>query len=167
MLDVKNIEKLSHLSFKVKKFLQFYPWKDCRPAIDTSLSKDLNQSRVAIVSSAGFVVDGRQDPFDTGMRFGDPSFRIISSSVMSDQLKEYQKSDGFDHSGIKQDPFSAMPIQHLYDLDDEGFIGSVSDRHISLMGSTINTKELTKSTIPDIVSALQSDKVDIAIFIPV
>ena len=167
MLDVKKIEKLSHLSFKVKKFLQFYPWKDCSPTINTTLLKEICESRVAIISSAGFVIDGKQNPFDLSMRFGDPSYRIISANTTSNQLKEYQKSDGFDHSGIKQDPFSAIPIQHLFDLNDEGFIGSVSDRHISLMGSTINTKELISATIPNIVSTLQSDKVDIAIFIPV
>ena len=29
MSKVENIKKLSHLSFAVKKFLKYYPWKNC------------------------------------------------------------------------------------------------------------------------------------------
>ena len=69
--------------------------------------------------------------------------------------------------GIKNDPFSALPIPHLVDLCEEGFIGAVNSRHISLMGSTINTGKLINKTIPEIINIFHMDKVDIAIFIPV
>ena len=150
MLNINKIKKLSHLSFKVKKFLQFYPWKNCSPINSINLSKKINECRVAIVSTAGLILHKKHKPYDSKIKFGDTSFRIIPSNINSKDLREYQHSDGFDHSGINADPFSAMPIPHLSNLMKEGFIGSVNKRHISLMGATINTRKLINETISSI-----------------
>ena len=167
MLDISNSKKLSHLSYKIKKFLQFYPWKDCSPNYSKSLQKRINECKVAIVSSAGLIVKNKQKPFDLKMKFGDSSFRIIPSDIKKNELKEYHKSNSFDHSGINLDPFSVMPIPHLIELKKEGIIGSINHRHISLMGSNINTSTLIKKTIPEIVKIFKEDKVDIVLLIPV
>ena len=167
MLNVNKIEKLSHLSFQVKKFLQFYPWKNCSPKNSTNLLKKINECNVAIVSSAGLVIHNQQEPFDSKIKFGDYSYRVIPSNIKANNLREYQKSRGVDHSGIIENPFSAMPIPHLSDLRREGFIKSVNKRHISIMGSTINTSKLINQTIPEIINILTSDQVDIVIMIPV
>ena len=167
MLKVEKIEKFSKLPFSVKKFLQFYPWKDCSPVSTKSIKKDLCESKVAIVSSAGLIVKGVHDSFDLDIKLGDPTFRIIRSDTNPELLQECHRSQTFDHSAIKNDPYSAFPIPHLISLKNEGFIGSVSNRHISLMGSIINTSELERNTIPEIISILKSDFIDIVIFIPV
>ena len=167
MLSINKISKLSHVSYEVKKFLQFYPWKNCKPSFSYQLKKQLNECKVAIVSSAGFIVNKKQKPFDTNIKFGDASYRIIPPNIKSHYLREYQKSNEFDHAGIVNDPFSAIPLPHLIDLANEGIIGSVSERHISLMGATINTSKLLKKTIPEIVNIFKTDEVDIALFIPV
>ena len=36
---------------------------------------------------------------------GDTSFRLIPSDVNFDELEEHHRSDTFDHSGIKSNPF--------------------------------------------------------------
>ena len=131
------------------------------------LKNQLNECKVAIVSSAGFIVNKKLKPFDTNIKFGDASYRIIPHNIKSYYLREYQKSNEFDHAGIVNDPFSAIPLPHLIDLANEGIIGSVSERHISLMGATINTSKLLKKTIPEIVNIFKTDEVDIALFIPV
>ena len=167
MLYVNRIKKLSGLSFSTKKFIQFYNWKNCAPSISVPLKKDLSECRVAIVSSAGLIVKDKQEPFDSGLKMGDSSYRIIPSNISSNNLEEYHRSDTFDHSGVVDNPFSVFPIPHLIDLAKEGFIGSVSDKHISLMGSIINPSQLIKQTIPEIFSILKDEQVDLVIFIPV
>ncbi|RPH01774.1 MAG: hypothetical protein CBD13_001230 [Candidatus Pelagibacter sp. TMED153] len=167
MLEIKKIKKLSHLSFSIKKFLKYYPWKNCNPKKSNNLTKELNSCNIAIVSSAGLVVNQIQKPFNHNIKFGDWSYRVIPKNIEANELKEYQKSNSFDHSGVKEDPFSVLPIPHLVDLENEGFIGSVNKRHISLMGATINTSKLINQTIPNIIEIFKEDDVDIVIFIPV
>tara|TARA_B110000438_G_scaffold275187_1_gene295955 strand:+ start:261 stop:764 length:504 start_codon:yes stop_codon:yes gene_type:complete len=167
MLSVDKIKKISHLSLDVKNFLRLYPWKNCMPASYSKLYKNINECKVAIVSSAGLVIKNNHEPFNSKIKMGDSSFRIIPSNTASKNLIECHKSKTFDHSGIKNNPFSAMPIPHLLDLAENGFIGSVNKRHISLMGSIINPSKLIKETIPQIIDIFKQDKVDIVIFIPV
>jgi len=167
MLKVDKIKKLSHLSFNVKNILKFYPWKNCNPQSSINLNKKLSECRVAIVSSAGLIIKNKQEPFNHKIKFGDTSFRVITSNIDSSELEEYHKSNTFNHSGIRSNPFSVMPIPHLLDLTQEKFIGSVNKRHISLMGSIISPSKLVKKTIPEIVDIFKNDEVDIAIFIPV
>ena len=167
MFEIEKSKKLSHLSFAVKKFLKYYPWKDCSPEKLNSLYKEISSCNVAIVSSAGLVVDQKHRPFDNTIKFGDWTHRVIPSDVKSSELREYQKSNSFDHSGVRSDPFSALPIPHLKDLESEGFIGSVNSRHVSLMGASINTAKLINETIPQIIDIFKEDSVDIVAFVPV
>ena len=167
MLSVKKIKKISHLSFSTKKFLQFYNWKNCYPSKSIKLNKALSQSKVAIVSSAGLVIKDEQEPFNQNIKMGDSSFRVIPSSITPSRLEEHHISDTFDHSGIHSNPFTGMPINHLLNLEKKGFVGSVSNKHISLMGSIINPSNLINDTIPKIISIFKNENIDIAIFIPV
>ena len=167
MLSVKKIKKISHLSFSVKKFLQFYNWKNCYPSNSIKLKKKLSDSKVAIVSSAGLVIKDDQKPFDPNIKMGDTSFRVIPSDINPNRLEEHHRSDTFDHSGIHSNPFTAMPINHLLNLVKKGFIGSISNKHISVMGSIINPSNLISDTIPEIISILKNENIDIAIFVPV
>ena len=167
MLNVNHIDKISHLSFSIKKFLQFYKWKDCFPIKSIEFKKKLRDSKVAIISSAGLVVNNIQEPFNSDIKMGDPSFRIIPSDINPNNLTEYHRSDTFNHSGIKSNPFTALPINHLLKLEKEGFIGSVSSCHISVMGSIINPLNLINDSIPKILSILKTENIDIAILIPI
>ena len=167
MLKIKQIAKLSHLSLSTKIFLEFYNWKNCYPLQSKHLEKKISDSKVAIISSAGLVINNDQEPFDNNVKMGDSSFRIIPSDVNSNSLSEYHRSDTFDHSGIKSEPFTALPIPHILDLVKEGFIGSISDSHISIMGSIVNPSNLIDKTIPNIISILKREEVDITLLIPV
>ena len=51
------------LSMPVRLFLKAYPWRHIHPTPWAQASQPLNQSRIAVVSSAGFIRKG-QDPFD-------------------------------------------------------------------------------------------------------
>jgi D-proline reductase (dithiol) PrdB len=71
---------LSEFPLKYKLFLKVYPWRRIDPVPWTALKKPLKDSRLALVSSAGFIKPG-QEPFDESIRGGDYSFREIPSDT--------------------------------------------------------------------------------------
>ena len=157
---------LSEFSLKYRLFLRAYQWRRIDPIPWTSLIKPLKDCRLALVSSAGLVTSN-QKPFDSSIRGGDSSFREIPVDVDVANLIETHRSDAFDHTGIRQDPNLAFPIDRLRELSETGRIGSLNHRHLSLMGSITATGRLTKRTAPPAVHKLVEDKVDIALLVPV
>ena len=157
---------LSEFSLKYKLFLKTYPWRRIDPIPWTPLTKPLATCKVALVSSAGFVTPN-QARFDDTVKGGDTSFREIPSSVDVSTLIESHRSEVFDHSGIRQDPNLAFPIDRLNELCTNGRIGAVNRRHISLMGSITAPGRLVKRTAPEAVQCLVDDGVDVVLLIPV
>jgi D-proline reductase (dithiol) PrdB len=157
---------LNEFSLKYKLFLKTYQWRRIDPVPWTPLTKPLSDCKVALVSSAGFVASD-QARFDDSIRGGDTSFREIPSDVDVSTLNESHRSEIFDHSGIRQDPNLAFPINRLNELCDSGRIGKVNHRHLSLMGSITAPGRLIKRTAPEAVQALVDDHVDAAILVPV
>jgi len=158
--------ELSEFSFPTRLFLRSYAWRRIEPVPWTPLRKPLSQCRVALVSSAGFVLPG-QKPFDVSMRGGDPSFREIPAHVDASTLVESHRSRSFDHSGMRSDPNLAFPVERLRELGQSGRIGSVNHRHISFMGSITAPGRLVKQTAPEAARLLAADGVDVALLVPV
>lgn len=167
MLDVFKIKKLNHLSFKAKSFLSLYLWKNCEPANLTTLEKPLNQCKISIVSSAGLFIKGEQKKFDNKIKGGDYSFRIIHNSVEMKSLDDAHRSRSFDHTGLQSNPETGMPIPQLKILEKEKLIGTLNNRHFSIMGSIFTTGRFVKNTVPKIVDSLLEDKVDCVLLVPV
>ncbi|NNL78774.1 MAG: hypothetical protein HKO68_20775 [Desulfobacterales bacterium] len=157
---------ISEFSFKYRLFLKAYPWRRIDPVPWTPLKKALNDCRLMLVTSAGFITSG-QTPFDDSIRGGDTSIREIAADADVSGLIENHRSDAFDHTGIRRDPNLAFPLDRLRELSEDGRIGSLSHRHLSLMGSITAPGRLIKKTIPPTVLRLIEDRVDIALLIPV
>ena len=167
MFDAFKIEKLSHLSFKYKIGLSIYPWKDCMPQTLATLSKPLSECKIAVVSSAGFYIRGNQEKFDNKIKGGDYSYRVIPNDVNMALLYDSHRSKTFDHSGIRSNPSTGLPIPQLAELVNAGFIGSLNHRHISIMGAITSPGRFIKRSIQPIIDMLLVDKVDVALFVPV
>ena len=157
---------LSEFPLKYRLFLKTYRWRRIDPVPWTPLKKPLGDCRLVLVSSAG-IVASNQKPFDKTIRGGDPSFREIPVDVAASTLIETHRSEAFNHSGIRQDPNLAFPIDRLRELTEAGRIGSLNHWHLSIMGSLTAPGRLIKKTIPLVVPRLVSDGVDIAILVPV
>jgi D-proline reductase (dithiol) PrdB len=157
---------LSEFSLKYRLYLKAYRWRRIDPVPWTPLKKSLKECRLAMVSSAA-VVAADQDPFDHFIRIGDTGIREISWDVDVATLRETHRSKAFDHTGIRQDPNLAFPVDRLREMADAGLIGSLNHRHLSLMGSVTAPAQLIKKTIPQVVPKLVKDQVDIALLIPV
>jgi len=157
---------LSEFSLKVQLFLKAYRWRRIDPVPWTPLGKPLSACRVALVSSAGFVLPGQQ-PFDGKKRGGDPTFREIPATVDVARLVDTHRSESFDHSGMRSDSNLVLPIDRLDELARAGRIRTANGRHLSFMGSLTATGAFVKDTAPAAARLLVEDGVDVALLVPV
>jgi D-proline reductase (dithiol) PrdB len=151
--------ELGEFSLKHRIFLRSYPWRRIDPAPWARLRKPLASCRLALVSSAGFVLPD-QERFDLAKRGGDASFREIP-------LVDAHRSETFDHTAMCRDPNLAFPIDRVRELAERGRIGSVNRRHLSFMGGITAPGRLIKHTAPEAARALVADGVDAALLVPV
>lgn len=156
----------SEFSMPVRLFLKAYPWRRIDPVPAAKLRRQLSESRVALVTSAGFSLPG-QEPFDDSVRGGDVSFREIPWDADVRTLVETHRSESFDHRGIQEDPNLGFPLDRLRELAADGRIGSTNRRHFSFMGSITAPGRLIRDSAPVVAEQLASDEVDLVILVPV
>ena len=154
------------LSLSLRAFLLAYRWRRIDPVPVAGLEKDLNECRVALVTSAGFVVPG-DEPFSDAIRGGDWSYRVIPGDSEVQTLEEHHRSGSFSHVGIEADRNLGLPLDRLRELAAAGTIAEVAPRHISLMGSITAPGRLLKQTLPAVAEMLVEDHVDVALMVPV
>ena len=154
------------LSIGLRDFLKSYPWRRIDSVPVASLEKPIDECRVALVSSAGFVLPG-EEPFSDSVRGGDYSFRVIPGDVDIESLEEHHHSDSFSHEGVEADRNMGLPLERLHELAAAGEIGSVAPRHFSVMGAITAPSRYVKHTLPAIADLLVEDHVDIALMVPV
>lgn len=108
-----------------------------------------------------------QPPFDTSIRGGDYSYRLIPADTDLSTLGIAHRSDAFDHRGIESDKNLALPLNRLKSLTVGGAIGSVAPRHFSFMGSMAAPGRLIDRTAPEVARMLLEDDVDAVLLTPV
>jgi D-proline reductase (dithiol) PrdB len=103
----------------------------------TPLPVPIEKATVALLTSAGLYLEGKQTPFDLDREranptWGDPSYRVIPRDVTQDQI-----GAGHLHINTRDalDDFNvALPIARFAELEGEGRIGQLADEHYSFMG---------------------------------
>ncbi len=158
--------KISDLKLPYQVFMKAYPYRrvDWHPG--ASLKKPLREARVAVVTTAAYFRPD-QPPFDTSIRGGDYSYRVIPVDTDLSTLGIAHKSDAFDIRGITSDRNLALPLDRLKSLAEDGVIGSVAPRHFSLMGSIAAPGRLIANTAPEVARMLLEDAVDAVLLTPV
>ncbi|RMD94227.1 MAG: hypothetical protein D6813_02590, partial [Calditrichaeota bacterium] len=71
---------ISEFPLPIRLFLKTYRWRKIDPIPWTPLKKPLDQCKLALVSTAGFVLPD-QKPFDNTIKGGDWSYRIIPDDI--------------------------------------------------------------------------------------
>jgi D-proline reductase (dithiol) PrdB len=153
-------------SLLIRGYLKMYRWRRIDPVPWAPLQKPLSECRLALVSTAGFVLPD-QEPFDESVRGGDVSFRTIPSETPVAELIDTHQSDSFDHTGMVRDPNLAFPIDRVRELVASGRIDSVADTHLSFMGSITSPGRLVRDTAPQAAHCLVDQRVDVALLVPV
>src|SRR5438045_2812901 len=98
----RHMGQLSEFPLAVRIFLKAYRWRKIDPVPWAPLKKPLGHCRLALVSSAGFVLPG-QAPFDESIRGGDHTFREIPDDFGIGQLSQSHRSRSFDRAGLRLD----------------------------------------------------------------
>ena len=158
--------KISDLKLAYQVFMRAYPYRrvDWHPG--ACLEKPLPDARVAVVTTAAYFRPD-QPPFDTSVRGGDYSYRVIPLDTDLSTLRIAHKSNAFDIRGIASDKNLALPLDRLKSLAEEGVIGSVAPRHFSFMGSIAAPGLLIANTAPEVARMLVEDLVDAVLLTPV
>jgi len=152
----------SEFSLATRSFLKAYRWRRIDPIPWTPLRKPLRDCNVAIVSTAGLVLPG-QPPFDSSIKGGDASYRVIPDDAHVAAMIDTHRSETYDHSGVESDPNLGFPLDRLHELA----IGRANRRHLSFMGSLTATQRLVKETAPEAARLLVDDGVDAVVLVPI
>ncbi|WP_202081750.1 glycine/sarcosine/betaine reductase selenoprotein B family protein [Caldalkalibacillus salinus] len=124
----------------------------------TPNDKTLSEMTIAIVSTAGAHLKD-QEPFNTD---GDETYRVIPEDASTEDFtvthgapKEHYNTDE-----PKKDVNTIFPLDRLRELVDEGYIGAVNNKHISMMGYAMRLKKINEETIPQIAKEITKSKAD-------
>lgn len=149
-----------------QRFITAYePWESGEATPWAKVTKPLNQCRVAIVTTSG-VHHSNQQPFDMQDSEGDPSFREIDGSSITDSYKITH--DYYDHSDAEKDINIIFPIDRLRELQQEKVIGELAQSHYSFMGHIDghHIATLIGKSARQIVEKLRKDAVDVVLLTP-
>jgi D-proline reductase (dithiol) PrdB len=162
-INMASIFKLDNL---YRFFMRAYPIKSYGTPPNAPLHKELNRCRVALITTAGLHLQ-EQTPYDDRIIGGDCSYREIPNTIETQVLALGHRSKAFDSSGTESDINLVFPLDRFRELENEGKIGSLNDRHFSFMGSITKPKPLIEKTAPEVGHKLKADDVDVAFLTPV
>lgn len=154
--------RLETLSEVQRKMLQFFPCMEFETTPWAPLGKDLSQSKMALVTTAGLHLRGDK-PFING----DTSFRVIPSSASSVDILQSHTSIGFDHTAFYKDINIAFPIDRARELVERGVIGRVSESYYSFMGALGDLRRVVEDTGPQVAQCLKAQGVDLVFLVPI
>lgn len=139
-----------------------------RPIPWSALCKPLNESKVALLSSAGIAMRGDR-PFDQeGERrnpwWGDPSYRVIPVDATEKDVCLYHMH--IDPAPAQQDLNCLFPLARLKTLAEMGSIGAAAEQHFSMMGYILQPETLLRETVPAIINDLRAEQADVVVLVP-
>jgi D-proline reductase (dithiol) PrdB len=161
--------------FLPRSFVPLYSQTTPAPGDDgpvwASFEKRLAESRIALLTSAGFYLEGRQASFDAEREqseptWGDPTHRVLPYPLDPAALAMMHLH--INHEDPLADPEIALPLAGLRTLVEEGRLGSVAPEHVSVMGYQQAGLEVwRRETAPAIVELLRGQGTDGLILAPV
>jgi D-proline reductase (dithiol) PrdB len=136
------------------------PIAEMGPPLLTPLGKPLSQCTVMILTSSGVHLDS-EPPFQHP---NDMSFRLIPQTAPRERLKP-------SHPTPVRRPGQAdinvvFPYERLADLAREGFIGGVTDHHLSMLGSIKKLRELVTDMAPRMAAEAKAAGADVVLHTP-
>lgn len=168
-VQVKEVDSYRFLDRLTRKLVQAWIGLEAPRDIPwTPLSRPLQESTVALVSSAGLALKTDR-PFDQdGERrnpwWGDPSYRILPRTITGEDVKLYHLH--IDPRLAEQDLNTLFPLQRLLELEERGEIGRAAARHYSFMGYILQPRTLLEESTPAMIRYMKQDGVNAVILVP-
>jgi D-proline reductase (dithiol) PrdB len=173
LLLSKQVDAYRFLDRMTKKLVQSWialetPQEVAQAIPWTPLSKPLQESTVALVSSAGLALKSDR-PFDQdGERqnpwWGDPSYRVLPRTATEQDVRLYHLHI---HPRLaEQDLNTLLPLQRLLELEERGEIGRSAAQHYSFMGYILQPQALLEQSVPAMIQHMRRDGVDLVLLVP-
>ena len=124
----------------------------------TPNNKQLSEMTIAIVSTAG-VHAKDQEPFNTD---GDETYRVLPGDIQSDQLviTHGAPEEHYDRSEALKDINVIFPIDRLREFKEDGIIGDVAEKHLTMMGYALKLRKIQDETAPAIAKEIERSRID-------
>jgi hypothetical protein len=124
----------------------------------TPLQRPVQEATVALVTTSG--VHLRDDPpFNLS---SDPTFRVIPHTAEPGDLAISHQA--YDRTDALRDINLVFPLQRLRELEAEGVIGRVADRHYGFGLADRGAKLVAPGR--EVGRLLKRDRIDLALFVP-
>ncbi len=160
-----SVNSFKFMSRTLAESLQRWPYVDTSDEEIpwTPLAKQVSECRIALLSSGGFYCEG-DDPFDLDRErreplWGDPSFREIPRAITQEEIHAAHLH--YENSHAMRDFNCMLPLGALEELLEQGRIGSISEKHFSIMGYQPKLRTLIEETAPRIAERLRELGVDL------
>jgi len=163
------IDSFKYLPRSLTGYYKSQPITRQEPVPWTPLAKPLNESRVALVTTAGIYVKGSEPPFDAEREkrepmWGDPTFRRIPRDVEQEQIATSHLH--INNRDLEIDVNIQLPVHRFLELEEEGRIGSLAETNLSFMGYQPNTKEWREKYGPEAAGLMKEEEVDAVLLTP-
>ena len=140
-----------------------YPFVKNRRAPFTPARRALPMLNLALVSTAGAYIDGTE-PFDTSTPDGDFGFREIPIEVEAEDFRFAAR--GYDPAAVHKDINAQLPIERLFEFENNGIIGQLNPIFWSLCGYIPDAARLVEEVSGKLVERLVRHEVQAALLIP-
>ncbi len=167
--------KVDSFRFLPRSFRPYYegrgPFAGEGSTVWAPFEKRLQESRIALLSSAGLFMKSTQRPFDVereraNPEWGDPTWRPIPAGAKPADLAVAHLH--INDEDLLADPEIAMPAHLLEELAAEDVIGSATLDHLSVMGYQERSLEgWRETTAPELIAHLRDQGADGLILAPV
>jgi D-proline reductase (dithiol) PrdB len=149
---------------KMAEIVKRYPLISPHDVPWTPYRGESSGQTIAVVTSGGLYLKDSQPPFETASIHGDPSIRYLPKSILQEEIGISHAH--FDHTLAEQDINIIFPVHRLLELEGEGVIGSLAETLYSV-SYVNNVVPLVKKVVPELISRLERDKVDVLLLVPV
>jgi D-proline reductase (dithiol) PrdB len=157
--------RLEILSEVQRRMLEFFPCVESDDVPWTPLDRDLSDSTVAIVTTAGLHL--RDDkPFNRDHPGGESTYRIIPSDSNTADIVQSHFSIGFDRTAIYRDINITFPIDRMRELVEQGEIGGLAPNNYSFMGALRDCTIIAEQTGPEVAQRLKDEGVNLVFLTP-
>ena len=153
--------RLEELSQVQRQRVLMFPCLEHDDAPFTPLKRELSQSKVGLVTSAGLHMRGDK-PFEQG----DPSYRVIPSSAQAKDILQSQTSIGFDHTAFYKDMNVTFPMDRLSELAERKVVGSLAENYYSFMGAQRDPRKIIEVSAPEVAQRLVAEGVEVVLLTP-
>jgi D-proline reductase (dithiol) PrdB len=149
---------------KMAEILKMYPFVVSDDIPWAPYTGKPSEQTFVLITSGGLYLKDSQQPFDTVSIHGDPSILEIPKTVQQEEIGIAHAH--YDHSLAEQDINIIFPIHRLIELEKEGIIGKLTDTHYSC-SYVNNVVPLVTETVPQMISRIKADGVDVVLLVPV